>query len=100
MYVEFPVSVYGPRGWQGDMPDVGLDITEEEYDAVRRWADECGDASDYPELKRIREAVRLACIEAEEGVDRDDPNINYPGLDDCEFVLQLPGLDLPEKFQA
>lgn len=98
MYVEFPVSVYGPGGWMGDMPEVGLDITREEYEAVRRWIEECGDAEDYPELNRIRNAVRDVCIETEEGVDRDCLSISDLDLDECDFVLQLPGLNLPEEF--
>ena len=99
MNVSFPLSVDYPFGHpvQGDLGDVEVEISDEEYELVRRWVYEDANPEDFPGLQRVWDLLYAAGREMlEDDEFADDPNIEHWDPDDLEITIQRPDVDISD----
>lgn len=100
MNVSFPLSVDYPfnRPVQGDLGDVEVEVTDEEYELIRRWVSEYADPEDFPELQRVWDLLYTEGREMLEGNDfADDLSIEHWDPGDLEITIQHPNLGQPNS---
>lgn len=103
MTVSFMLSVDYPgrHSMQGDMGYVDVDVTDKELQLLRKWIDESGDVSDYPELDRVWKYLYTEgreMLEASYDEMAPQERENSWDIEDLEIIIQYPDLDDPDPF--
>ena len=96
MKLSFPLSVDYPIGHlvQSDLGDVEVEVTDEEYELLKKYVNEAADPKDFPELQRVWDLLYAAGQEMLENHDfADDPDIEHWNPDDLEITIQHPNLE-------
>ncbi len=96
MRLSFPLSVDCPFGHlvQGDLGNVEVEITAEEYELIQRWVYEDADPEDFSELQRVWDLLYAAgrkMLEDDEFAN--DPGIEHWDPEDLEITIQHPNLE-------
>lgn len=97
--LSFLLSVDYPFGHlvQGDHGDVEVEVSDEEYELIRRWIYEDAEPDDFPELQRVWDLLYAAGRELlEDNKFADDPDTEHGEPDDLEITIQPPDVDISD----